>query len=236
MKMQDLERMDTSVIQKINSVSDLRRELAAKAAEKLGYSRMKLAMNTGRPLLAALIGLGITPFSQASVEEYKASKERTGIYSGTKEWIAILCASIVSAPLALFMWTRQFFLLGHMDAFQTVLYVAACVAVSITAVVFTLVTIFNADNLLGHGHRTVSSWETQWLNYFPGDIPDHVLSKALEIKESVPAAGLKIEYLSTRMEHNPAPAPDPDPFLVVSLDGESYYVDVWDEKKYEETL
>lgn len=78
-------------------------------------------------------------------------------------------------------------------------------------------------------HRT--AWAEVELSKYTGAVPIHVLNKALEIKRFLPEVEFYIEHLSET----------PDPFLVAKLanssgyswEGFSYYIDVWDEPKFE---
>jgi hypothetical protein len=81
------------------------------------------------------------------------------------------------------------------------------------------------------GHRLVREWKTAYLEQYSGNVPEHALQKALEIKRAVPAVRFLVEYLQDSMEHS-----DPDPFLVAVLGNERYYIEVWDEKEYERTM
>lgn len=57
-------------------------------------------------------------------------------------------------------------------------------------------------------------------------IPEFALRKAIQIRKEMPEVNFIVEQLT----HNP------DPFLVAVLNQERYYIEVWDEPKFEATL
>lgn len=69
-------------------------------------------------------------------------------------------------------------------------------------------------------------WERVQISDYRKPIPIHVLNKAVQIKEQLPQVEIFIEEL-TRV---------PDPFLVVKFGREEFYVEVWDEPKFEQEL
>lgn len=81
-----------------------------------------------------------------------------------------------------------------------------------------------AAKLRKHGMRAV--WQRSAIPAYHQPIPEFVLHKAIQLKEALPSVVLDVEYL-TRQEI------DPDPFLVASFGNERYYIEVWDEPKFE---
>lgn len=70
-----------------------------------------------------------------------------------------------------------------------------------------------------------SKWEKFHIDMYPRPIPEHVLNKAIQIKERLPSVDFFVDELrSNRI---------PDPFLLVKLGREEYYIEVWDEPKFE---
>jgi hypothetical protein len=76
-------------------------------------------------------------------------------------------------------------------------------------------------------------WEKTEIKKYRQPIPEFVLNKAIQIKKILPDVRIYIEHLS---EH-------PDPFLVVAMkhesydfDGETLYVEVWEEPRFEGRL
>lgn len=77
--------------------------------------------------------------------------------------------------------------------------------------------------------RRGARWERGPIQKYQAPIPEFALEKALQIKRECPEARFEIDALHVV----------PDPFLVVSLgDGRDgrYYIDVWDEPKFERLL
>jgi len=66
-------------------------------------------------------------------------------------------------------------------------------------------------------------WDSNKLQNCKG-VPLFVLHKAIEIKRAAPDVKIFVVSLNR------------DPFLKVELDGEGYYVEVWDEADFEKTL
>jgi len=75
------------------------------------------------------------------------------------------------------------------------------------------------------------TWERLLIDKYQQPIPEFVLNKAIQIKREMPEVRIYVEHLT---EH-------PDPFLVAAtkhekyecLDGEFFYVEVWEEPKFE---
>lgn len=68
-------------------------------------------------------------------------------------------------------------------------------------------------------------WVRGSLRGYNKPVPEFVLHKAIQIKRAVPNVSLHIEFLASQ--------PKPDPFLVATLNNETFYVEVWDEPKFE---
>jgi hypothetical protein len=70
-----------------------------------------------------------------------------------------------------------------------------------------------------------------WLHTALGDyqrpVPEFVIDKAIRIKEACPQVQFFIQHLSD---------PKADPFLVAKLEKEVYYIDAWDEPRFESSL
>ena len=88
----------------------------------------------------------------------------------------------------------------------------------------------------GRGERVERHWKLFTLSTFDKDIEPFVLEKALEISRACPTAQLLVEALVETKGQKALEVIEPDPFLVVINGSESYYVEVWDEKKYEEIV
>jgi hypothetical protein len=217
-------------------VDKARAELALAANEKLGYSQLAKAIAMPTEFLFKLRLLDIQPFVSSKVEAYKKSKERTGMYSGTRNCLLSLATFVLcigafvtgmvgggpGSPSSV-VWSPLHY------GFNAIVFV--CILIALVATFRTFV----IDELWGSGNRKTLRWIRTSLQRYEGCIPEFVLSKALQIKTAVPEVRFEIEQLIQQEEHKPA-QPRPDPFLIVSLGNESYYIEVWDEKKYESTL
>ena len=75
------------------------------------------------------------------------------------------------------------------------------------------------------------NWNQQDIGKYRKPIPEYVLNKAIQVKKAMPDVIIRVEHL----EENP------DPFLVVGtkhpdyqcLMAEEYYIEVWEEPKFE---
>lgn len=70
------------------------------------------------------------------------------------------------------------------------------------------------------------SWCATPLSSYSAAVPEFVLSKAIELKGKLPEATFTVEYPYYEKVFN-------DPFLRMDYKGLSYYIDVWDEPKFE---
>jgi len=77
------------------------------------------------------------------------------------------------------------------------------------------------------GYFTPAKWEQENLNEYEGAIPEFVIAKAVQIKEALPEVTFRIQHLSE---------PKADPFLIAILGKEIYYIEAWDEPRFENTL
>jgi hypothetical protein len=73
-----------------------------------------------------------------------------------------------------------------------------------------------------------AEWSEVALAKYGEPVPEYVLNKAIEIKEKCPPATFLVDSLVVREERRTL-----DPFLIVRQDDETYYVEVWDEPKFE---
>ena len=68
------------------------------------------------------------------------------------------------------------------------------------------------------------TWERVPLAGYQEDVPLHVLERAVAIKKQLPSAEFYVEQRAK------------DPFLIVKCDEEEYYVEVWQEPRFEARL
>jgi hypothetical protein len=221
---------------KTPALKDSRVNLAREAESKLGYKVLARAIACPGTLLFKLRELGIEPLQTAAVKKYKTSKEHTGMWSGTK-W-TILFWTLVPCMLTLFVYGMVVNGGPHApDAFWPWYRYASNILSAIAALGFAITGSVSLDVMMGEGTRKIIRWHSFTLSNYTGNVPEFVLSKAVEIKSALPNCQFEIQQLGTTVnEHHRTVSLLRDPFLVASLDNESYYIDVWDEKEYEASI
>lgn len=207
------------------AVEDERVKLAKNASSKLGYHKLANAIALPGALLFKLRELGIEPLDSQQVNAYKKSKETRSMYSGTKKTIMFILGLIACVSNAIGLDCS--FPGDHAPGWAVGLFVA-CILGGIACGISVIVC-FVAEQI-GQGTRTLTFWDGANISSYSGSIPEHALSKALEIREAIPTASFTIEYLIEDTETKRRPLPDP--FLLVTYGQESYFIDVWDEKEY----
>jgi hypothetical protein len=78
-----------------------------------------------------------------------------------------------------------------------------------------------------NGYFSPAQWHQIGISDYERAIPEFVIDKAVRIKEVLPEVQFRIQYLSE---------PKADPFLIAIHGKEIYYVDAWDEPRFETTL
>lgn len=81
----------------------------------------------------------------------------------------------------------------------------------------------------GRTHIINVSWRRVALGSCEEEVPLFALRKAVQVKKACPQAILEVDELIEEKKLI-------DPFLVARLDDETYYLEVWKEPKFEETL
>lgn len=77
------------------------------------------------------------------------------------------------------------------------------------------------------GYFLEAGWQHTELASYSMPVPEFVLDKAIKIKEAVPAVTFYVQHLRD---------PKADPFLIAVLNKEIYYVEAWDEPRFEGRL
>lgn len=77
------------------------------------------------------------------------------------------------------------------------------------------------------GWFSAATWQHTKLAEYKQAIPEFVIRKAIQIKDALPEVEFVIHHMSE---------PKADPFLIAVLGEEIYYVEVWDEPRFEGTL
>ncbi len=91
-----------------------------------------------------------------------------------------------------------------------------------------------ANNMRNQLRQTSYSVSVRWrstdLRGYTRPVPDFILSKAVQIKEAMPEAHFEVEEMVAQKRRII------DPFLTVEYEGEKYWIEVWDEPEYENSL
>jgi hypothetical protein len=202
-----------------------RASLAKQAQSVLGYGKLAQALCQQDSLSYALRKLGIEPLVPSSVEIYKARKTRPGMWSGKKIGMAYVASALTGASVvARIMESINW-------AGPTVANILTIAGLAVMAIILIAGLICLLDSSY-RGSRKTYSWRLLDIGSYAGNIPEFALDKAVRIKQECPEVTLMIELLYENTEH----APTRDPFLVANLGGETFYIDVWDEKEYEAVL
>lgn len=83
----------------------------------------------------------------------------------------------------------------------------------------------NLDDWAAGGYiMSEARWSKTSLREYDHPVPEFVLDKALRIKEACPEVEFRIQHLNQ---------PKADPFLVAFIGKEIYYIEVWDEPRFE---
>lgn len=75
-----------------------------------------------------------------------------------------------------------------------------------------------------NGYFIAAQWSTGELSSYERAIPEFVIDKAVRIKEALPEVQFRVQHLNE---------PKGDPFLIAILNRETYYIDAWDEPRFE---
>jgi len=78
-------------------------------------------------------------------------------------------------------------------------------------------------------YRITVRWELVALDGYLSEVPEFALRKAIQVKEAMPEATFFVDELRVNTKRI-------DPFLVVAHKGEKYWIEVWNEKKFEDAL
>jgi hypothetical protein len=235
MQVYDIERITELPTSAELSLMDERRALAQEASAKLGYSQLAKTL-TNKPVmfLQQLLNLGIEPFVLADVERYKRSKKKVGMWSGTKDYLTWMGGVLIlgAGTVGCFLMT------AHAKAGTPVetAWMALTFLFGVLAVLGGILSVNGLDKI-GIGTRTITNWYVSSLAGYDGMVPEHVLMTALKVKEACPNVSFQVEYLTRTDEFKQRkPRRLPDPFLTAMLDGEVYYIAVWDERQFERQL
>lgn len=199
--------------------------VANKAAEVLSYTVFG-------SLLTTLCQLDIHPLDKAAVEQYKLTKVKVGMWRMTKVAILLSVCFVMLSLCTAWYWSA-IIKWGIPTSPFTVL--VRVFGVGGSFIVFCAIFAALAERRGGEDYRKCKTWSEARLEDYQGQVPLFVLSKALAIREAYPNARFTVEQLAETTEQG-VTIRDPDPFLIVKTYQESYYVDVWDERQFENKL
>lgn len=192
--------------------------IAADSETTLGYVPSKVRVYG--ILSQALKALEIRPLNRGDVETYKRSKAYRAPLTNK-----------LKVLLSLFIfWATLPTVLALADVTTAWVWVTVGITFCVNAFIFAS---WAEDS---QSTRVVRTWLSTEISRYTGEIPLHVLSKALQVKKAVPDATLWIEYLAQSKETYEAPRVLHDPFLRVERAKESYYIEVWDESEFERAV
>lgn len=219
-------------VPKVLELREVLAELGKSAKEKLGYSSLLYATEaatktedaTGR-VAEVFKKLGIEPFTKESVEYYK-QKEARRANKGYRSWerdewvdpLLGIIGSIATIALIAMFGCNLHDTLYHQNPFAWGwLGIPGSFAVGAFGWLWREVSV--RSNL-------EYSWHSSPLPDYRGVVPAFALSRALELKQELPEASFGIESLQAYTHTK-------DPFLYMDFGDRRYYLDVWDEPKFE---
>ena len=223
-------------VEKNESELDEIRSLAQEAKKELGYLGLDskiLSLENGewkketiQIFAETLAELDINPFSKPSVDKYKkvalrdARKFRINFlgknFRISNSIVKVIFCSFCTSFIGLFVLLYGMLTESLGSTYQIV--VVADIFVLVASFIFLVLTSSLSSSSL--------EWQKTKLSVYRGEIPEFVLRKAIQIKKATPG------FLEFFVEH----IGKEDPFLIVRFLEKEYYVEVWDEPKFESQL
>ena len=225
-------------------------ELLNKAKEKLGYDPTALAeqkvRNTrwqdAKKVAQALDSLGIEILNKDTVKKYMNEKVKIAQARGSSKAVqymhskkgedvtfplgfATVVGMIVTLMAALFMSDQK-----DKHAFHSHVFYGALILFGACGLAWAIATFLRLKPAKIH----TADWYSAKIAEYKKPIPDFVLERALQLQEALPLASFAIDYFEERIHRVEVEVtPAVDPFLCFSYGGTKYYLDVWDEPKFE---
>lgn len=215
---------------KASALTMLQAQLSESSKKLLGYDPTHVPVFG--VLSHALAKLGIEPLNTSDVDRYKRSKEYTSFSNITRAALTLLivnCLSLISA-IALtghLHWPWADNAKEAVSSANAIMWTTLPIVTLIAWIVFAF---WQDDTMRVQVSRT---WQRLHLHGFAGYVPEHVIEKAIQIKTEVPDAQFSIDVLQQQETRWAAPRTLRDPFLIVTHGQEWFYVDVWEEPKFE---
>jgi hypothetical protein len=197
-----------------DTMAGLDAAVLADAAKKLHYQGASRALAAAKGRASGLNVLetaGVVPLRADRVRKYKAER-----YARPVLWSALLAL----AGMALLAGTAFSLSAGHPNWFLTV---GGIVVGGIGGAGLMVIGFCRAINCADY------DWQRIRLTDYHDPVPTFALNTALAIDAATPgdsSVTFYVEALKLRQHV------DPDPFLVAVVDGQDFYVDVWDEPSF----
>jgi hypothetical protein len=209
-------------------------KLAEKSKSELGYSHLlENLIKTKKtektiPTANYLADIDVYPFDEKSVNEYKEQKCKEALDNIPQD-IPPIYIKILTVIGILLFWGHTFYNPAKIQS--------ACF--------FTVMAIPLFIDKLWIKKTHEAKWSLILLSEYKKPVPEFVLNTALEIKKKFPNAILQIDELSLEEINNKsnnytmiapllATVLFLDPFLVATIDGKEYWVEVWNEPNFKE--
>lgn len=228
-----------------------RLDLAKQAKTLLGYEKLhdQLAFKTNsikkiekavEAAKLAFANVGLDPLTDQSVQLYKAKKVRwetlkcfwrnfcnsdTGISAMTAFPVTAVISAIAFGLSAAVSDINNFHAFAHFLGRIGPVYALVCIWS------FLMWPIIAATRHATKRTAYTFSWSQRSLNHYNDEVPLFAVSHAIALKKELPTADFKVE--SFMRNGYQSRSVDLDPFLIMSVDGVEFYIDVWDESKYE---
>lgn len=216
-------------------------ELGEQAKRTLGYYRLSNDISTKQAaiknstntmtLAQTLKELQIEPFTDRAVEEYQdAQLTRTAGFMASHPICRILTV-MFGWPFCYSLGIMAVLIYSQSQSTPDYHLIRSSIICGIAAAIFGILAAWAAHK------REVAkrwSWQTIEISQYQAEIPAFVLRKAIAIKERLPDAKFAIlQLVYQKPEKQPVYA---DPFLRVKYNDLEYYIEVWDEPKFEATI
>lgn len=181
-----------------------------KAAVQQGNSGLR-----GTPIWNTLKKLDVLPFTKESVAAYQAARERAATPKLAEAFAGIEAFAILMTVLSCIGMAIGVLGTNESAAFFFAIVFFPLVAFSIVSAFF--------RNRFGIERR----WVNRSIREYNLPIPAFALQTAVDVKRAHPE--LRIGFAIISLEQNRAVL---DPFLAMELDGNFYYLEVWDEPDF----
>ena len=175
------------------------------SCEELGYIPRPSSIGVCSRAAAIFQEAGVRPFDRATVDRYKEKVLYQKNWWFLK-WVMAVGLILVAIPATLaIVYNSPLCLLGLIgSAILTAIFAGICAA-----------------------HTIQQTWTSDYLRNYAQAVPEYALQTALDVRRAAGAGesvSIWVEFLKE--------SPRSDPFLVVRIDGNSYYLEVWDEPDF----